>query len=37
MTRVGLVAKPDAAGAAEALDRLIQWLGRRGLPVVLEK
>jgi len=37
VTRVGLVAKPDAAGAAEALDRLIQWLGSRGLPVVLEK
>jgi len=37
VTRVGLVAKPDAAGAAGALDRLIQWLGSRGLPVVLEK
>src|SRR5258708_36923322 len=37
VTRVGLVAKPDAPGAAEALDRLIRWLGSRGLPVVLEK
>jgi len=37
VTRVGLVAKSDAAGAGDALDRLIQWLGRRGLPVVLEK
>ena len=37
MTRVGLVAKPDAAGAADALARLIAWLGSRGLPVVLEK
>jgi NAD+ kinase len=37
VTRVGLVAKPDAAGAADALARLIAWLGSRGLPVVLEK
>src|SRR5258708_28936493 len=37
VTRVGLVAKPDAPGAAEALDRLIRWLGSRGLPVVMEK
>src|SRR5262249_56039756 len=37
VTRVGLVAKPDAAGAADALVRLIAWLGSRGLPVVLEK
>jgi NAD+ kinase len=37
VTRVGLVAKPDAAGAPDALARLIQWLGARGLPMVLEK
>ena len=37
MTRVGIVAKPDAAGAADALTRLVAWLGGRGLPVVLEK
>ena len=37
MTRVGVVAKPDAAGAAQALQRLVQWLGERGLPAVLEK
>jgi NAD+ kinase len=37
VTKVGLVAKPDAAGAAEALNRLIQWLGQRKLTVVLEK
>jgi NAD+ kinase len=37
VTRVGVVAKPDAAGAAQALQRLVQWLGARGLPAVLEK
>ena len=37
MTRVGIVAKPDAAGAAEALGRLLGWLAGRGVPVVLEK
>jgi NAD+ kinase len=37
LTRVGLVAKPDAAGAADALARLIAWLGAHGLSVVLEK
>jgi NAD+ kinase len=35
--RVGLVAKPDAVGAPEALARLIDALGRRGLSIVLEK
>jgi len=35
--RVGLVAKPDAAGAPEALARLIEALGARGLGIVLEK
>jgi NAD+ kinase len=37
VTRVGIVAKPDAAGAAEALSRLLAWLAGRGVPVVLEK
>jgi NAD+ kinase len=37
VTRVGVVAKPDAAAAAEAVARLLQWLDERGLPVVLEK
>ena len=37
MKRVGLVAKPDAAGAPEALTRLIDSLGARGLGIVLEK
>ncbi len=37
MKRVGLVAKPDAAGAPDALARLIEALGRRGLAIVLEK
>ncbi|HEX5813700.1 MAG TPA: NAD(+)/NADH kinase [Methylomirabilota bacterium] len=37
MKRVGLVAKPDAAGAPEALARLIDALGARGLGIVLEK
>jgi NAD+ kinase len=35
--RVGLVAKPDAAGAPEALARLIDALGSRGISIVLEK
>jgi NAD+ kinase len=35
--RVGLVAKPDAAGAPEALGRLIAALGARGVSIVLEK
>jgi NAD+ kinase len=35
--RVGLVAKPDAAGAPEALARLIDALVARGLGIVLEK
>ena len=37
MTRVGLVAKPDAALAQSVILRLVEWLGRRGLTVVLEK
>ncbi|HEX3177344.1 MAG TPA: NAD(+)/NADH kinase [Methylomirabilota bacterium] len=37
MKRVGLVAKPDAAGAPEALARLIEALGARGVTIVLEK
>lgn len=37
MKRVGLVAKPDAAGAPEALGRLIAALGARGVSIVLEK
>jgi NAD+ kinase len=35
--RVGLVAKPDAAGAPDALARLIAALGARGVSIVLEK
>jgi NAD+ kinase len=37
VTRVGLVAKPDAALAQSVILRLVEWLGRRGLTVVLEK
>ena len=37
MTRVGLVAKPDAALAQSVILRLVEWLGGRGLTVVLEK
>jgi NAD+ kinase len=37
VTRVGLIAKPDAAPAQEVLLRLLDWLGGRGLGVVLEK
>jgi NAD+ kinase len=37
VTRVGLVAKPDAPAAREAASRLIQWLRTRGLAVTVEK
>ena len=37
MTRVGLVAKPDAPEAPALLRRLVEWLTSRGLSVSLEK
>lgn len=37
MTRIGIVAKPDAPEAAEAVGRLVAWLAGRGLAVTLEK
>ena len=37
MTRVGLVAKPDAAQAQSVILRLVEWLGQRGMTVVIEK
>lgn len=37
MKRVGLVAKPDAAGAPEALARLLAALSASGVSIVLEK
>ncbi len=37
MTRVGIVAKPDAARAAGTLTRLVEWLQARGIRVWLEK
>jgi len=37
VTRVGLVAKPDAAQAQLVILRLLEWFGSRGLTVVLEK
>lgn len=37
MKRVGLVAKPDAAEAQRVVLTLLEWLGARGLAVVLEK
>jgi NAD+ kinase len=37
VTRVGVVAKPDAAGARGTLLRLLQWLQSRGIAVTLEK
>ena len=37
MTRVGVVAKPDAPEAAEALRRLVAWATEHGLAVTLEK
>ncbi len=37
MKRVGLVAKPDAVEAQRVVLTLLDWLGARGLTVVLEK
>jgi NAD+ kinase len=37
VTRVGLVAKPDAAQAQSVILKLLDWLGGRGVSVVLEK
>jgi NAD+ kinase len=37
VTRVGLVAKADAAQAGAVVTRLVEWLGGRGLTVLLEK
>lgn len=37
MTRVGLVAKPDAAEARSVILQLLDFFGSRGLTVVLEK
>jgi len=37
VTRVGLVAKPDAKEAQGVILTLLDWLGARGLTVVLEK
>jgi hypothetical protein len=37
VTRVGLVAKPDAIEARRVVLTLIDWLTARGLTVVLEK
>jgi NAD+ kinase len=37
VARVGIVAKPDAAEAPGIVRRLIEWLGARGLAVLLDK
>jgi len=37
MTRIGIVAKPDAAQAPAALRRLVAWLSARGFAVTLDK
>jgi NAD+ kinase len=37
VTRVGLVAKPDATEAQRVVLTLLEWLSARGLTVVLEK
>jgi NAD+ kinase len=37
MTRVGIVAKPDAIEAPAAVIRLLDWLSSRGLGAVLDK
>jgi len=37
VTRVGLVAKPDAAQAQSVILKLLDWFGGRGVSVILEK
>ena len=37
MTRVGLIAKPDAPAAPRVILQVLQWLGAHGLTAVLEK
>jgi NAD kinase len=37
VTRVGLVAKPDASEAQRVVLTLVDWLTARGLTAVLEK
>jgi len=37
VTRVGVVARPDATGAADAVRRLLEWLARRGVAAVADK
>ncbi len=37
MTRVGIVAKPDAPEARVEVQRLVEWLGRHGVTVAVEK
>ncbi|MBI3827778.1 MAG: NAD(+)/NADH kinase [Candidatus Rokubacteria bacterium] len=37
MTRIGIVAKPDAPQARAEVQRLVEWLARRGVSVVVEK
>jgi NAD+ kinase len=37
VTRVGIVAKPDAPRAPEVITRLVEWLTGRGIAVTLEK
>ena len=37
MTRVGLIAKPDAPAAPRVILQVLQWLGARVLTAVLEK
>ena len=37
MTRVGLIAKPDAPAAPRVIQQVLEWLGVHGLTAVLEK
>jgi NAD+ kinase len=37
VTRVGLIAKPDAPAAPRVILQVLQWLGAHGLTAVLEK
>jgi NAD+ kinase len=37
VTRVGLIAKPDAPAASRVIQQVLEWLGAHGLTAVLEK
>jgi len=37
VTRVGLIAKPDAPAAPRVIRQVVEWLATHGMTAVLEK